>query len=167
MVKKVYNTTFVIGSLGKMKIRFTLAMAKGSMAMFALGKNIEKWTGKTMAEARDYGDSPSSAYIFGMCNVMNDGDDVFYYTNASRMKGRIDDIGIESTLLERNNYEMANLTFLMFAMNLVKGKNWATDRWPCVGEGCDVTEEEYVEMIGKLGELIGEDYMKMYHKVVG
>jgi hypothetical protein len=167
MVKKEYNTTFVIGSLGKMKIRFTLAMAKGSMAMFALGKNIEKWTGLSMEEARKYGDSGDSAYIFGVCNVMNDGEDVFYYTNASRMQGRMDKIGVEAALLERNTYEMGHLAFLMFAMNLVKGKGWATDVWPCVGEGCDVTEEEYVEMLGKLGELIGEDYMKMYHKVVG
>jgi hypothetical protein len=167
MVKKEYNTTFVIGSLGKMKIRFTLAMAKGSMAMFALGKNIDKWTGKTVQEARGYGDSPDSAYIFGMCNVMNDGDDVFYYTNASRMKGRIEDIGMEAALLERNTYELGHLAFLMFAMNMVKEDKWVLGKWPCVGEGCEITEEEYVEMLGKLGELIGVDYMRMYHKVIG
>ena len=167
MVKKVYDTTLTVTGLGKLKIRFTLAMAKGSLAVFSLGKDVAKYSGLSAEDAKKYGDSPDSAYIFGLCNVMNGGDDVYYYTNATRMQGRMDKIGVEAALLERNTYELGHLTFLMLAMNLVKSADWVSGRWPTVGDGADVSEEQYVELLGKLGELIGQDYMKMYYRVIG
>jgi len=165
MVKKEYNTEFTIEGLGRMRVRFTLAMGRGSLAMFSLGSDIAKYSGLSSESARKYSDTSSSSYIHGMCNVMNGGKDIYYYTNASRLKGRVGEIGLASALLERSTYELGHLTFLIYAMNLGSKNSWVEDKWPCVGEGCDISEEQYVQMLGKLGELIGVDYMRMYDKL--
>lgn len=169
MVKKEYDTELTVQGLGKIPVRFVLAMAKGSIAVFGLGKDVEKFSGLSIEEARKYSDSPDSAYIFGLCNLMNGGRDIYYYTNASRMKGRMDKIGVGAALLERSTYELIHLAFLLLARWKHGGRgNWWEMKWPCVGyDNCDVDEEQFTEFVGKLGELIGSDYVKMYHKVIG
>lgn len=169
MVKKEYDTSLTVSGLGKIPVRFVLAMGRNSVDVFKLGTDVEKFSGLSLDDARKYSDSPDSAYIFGLCNLMNGGKDIYYYTNAGRMKGRMDKIGTEAALLERNTYELIHLAFLLLARWKHNGRGeWWNMKWPCVGyDGCDIDEEQFVEFVGKLGELIGSDYIKMYHKVIG
>ena len=169
MVKKVYSTEMSISGLGKIPVRFTLAVAKGSTAVFKLGEDVEKFSGLKLEEARRYSDTPDSAYIFGLVNLMNGGKDVYYYINASRMEGRIEKLGDDDeAYVERHGYELVNLAEILFARwKNGKGPDWWAMKWPCFGGDCEITMQHVAEMVGKLGVLMMEDYMKMHDKVMG
>jgi hypothetical protein len=165
MVKKTYNTSIEAGELGKIKVQFVMAMANNSVGVFSLGKNIDTYSGLNVADARKYKETPDDGYIKGLVNVMNDGNDIFFYTNASRLKYEITDDGYMNGLLDQLLHEAFNLAYILISKHWNKmSTDWVNMRWPNIGS--DVSAEDFSEFIGELGELIGDDFIKMFNKVM-
>lgn len=161
MVKKTYDE-----KIGEIPINFTLALGPDSISVFKLGSDVEKYSGLNVAEGRQYNDSPDDAYIYGLCNVMNGGKDIYFYVNASRLKGAITEEGEKRAMYDLLFHESIHVAYLCIAKWKGKGAtNWVNLKWPVVGESGDITEEQFARVVGFIGQTIADDFSKMYKKV--
>lgn len=80
--------------------KFFMFMSRNSTGVFQLADDVEKYCGLSAEEAQkhvDAGtDSAKSAYIYGLVNLMNGSKDIFFWTNATRFWGEVN----ESTFME-------------------------------------------------------------------
>lgn len=135
-------------NIKSIKENITLAISESSIGLFDLGKNIEKYTGLTKKEAKTYAESEDDAYVFGMCNVMNDGNDIFFWTNGTRLSGQIKGSKILPEILQYLSHECIHLTRLILSkhiLNKKKVKNWVNSKeWPSIGDNriVDLIDEE-------------------------
>jgi len=167
MVKKEYNTTIKVVDLGTINVRFTMAMAKDSASVFSLGRDIEKSTGLSMADAKRYNEDEDDAYIMGLVNTMNDYKDIFFFTNATRIKGNTKKYGFEDAKFEQVLHEVFHLSRALLSKHILNGaRNWAQMKWPSIGEDSEISEESFADFQGQIGMLIGNDFTKMYRHVM-
>ena len=114
-------------SIGKVKQEITLAMSKDSIGLFKLGKDIEKFSGLTLKEAEKYKETPNDAYVYGLCNTMNSGEDIFFWTNGNRLAGAAKKSGVLEAIIEQISHECVHLTRLVLSKHIFgKGDEWYT-----------------------------------------
>jgi hypothetical protein len=168
MVKKEYNTSIKVVDLGTVNVKFTMAMAKDSASAFMLGRDIEKSTGLSMIDAKNSNETEDDAYFMGLTNVMNDNQDIFFFSNATRIKGNAKKNGFDNAKFEQILHEVFHLSMLIVAKHFNKGaRNWAIMKWPSIGEGGEIAEESFADLQGQIGLMIGDDFVRMYKKLMG
>ena len=155
-----------IESLGPIKQDITLAMGDTSDKVFELGEDIEKFTGLSQAEAEVYEETPTDAYIYGLVQPMNGGNDMYFFTNGTRLAGHAEEIGVWPAVIEQLAHEGLHLTRMILTKHLSETDNWVEDEWPSIGEQeNDKLEEEAVTTaLGLVLEQITEPFLEMAEK---
>ena len=152
-----------IESIGQVTQDITLAMGDTSDKVFELGEDIEKFSGLSQAEAEVYEETPTDAYIYGLVQPMNEGNDMYFFTNGTRLAGAAEELGAWPAIIEQLAHEGLHLTRMILTKHLSETDNWVEDEWPSVGEQeNDILEEEAVtSALGLVLEQITEPYLAM------
>jgi hypothetical protein len=145
---KVIKVSFDIDwnkDIGKVEDEFTLAMSKDSTGVYGVGKDIEKFMGIPEADVvRDVKagkDKPEDALIYGMCNCMNGGAGIYFWTNGTRLGGYAEEHGIWPAVIEQISHEAGvHLTRLILTRAIAKNK------------GIDITNEDWIKADYGAGE---------------
>jgi len=154
----------------------TLAFGDHSQDMFNIGKDIEKYTGLKLSEASKYKETPNDAYIYGMVNLMNDGEDIYMFNNRTRLKGEMKKVGVMPAIMEQLSHESLHLTRLL--LNKVKynkeGKSIndvLEDNWYTMGEIDDkenpliiYDEESFCHCHGLIVQQLTNSFIQMIKK---
>ena len=142
-----------------------LAFAPNSAALFTLGDNIEKYTGLSQREALEYNETPTDAYVYGLVNVMNDGQDIFFFNNGKRLMGQAKVTGARTAAIEQVAHEGLHLTRQLIAKTLM-GDKFPTGEWPSVGEQDNdlIEEEQLTTGLSYVLEQITEPFLEMASK---
>jgi hypothetical protein len=140
-VKKI-NISFELFDGTKISEDITLAMSPNSQGVFELGDNVAKYTGLSLKDAQEYNETPDDAYAYGLVNTMNDGQDIYFWTNGTRLAGKAKKAGAQTAVIEQLAHEGLHLTRAILAKSLM-GDKFPTGEWPSMGEqGNDTIEEE-------------------------
>jgi predicted nucleotidyltransferase len=139
--KEKVNISFELFDGTKISEDITLAMSLNSQGLFELGDNIEKYSGLTLKDAQEFNETPDDAYIYGLVNTMNDGQDIFFWTNGTRLVGNAKRIGTQTAIIEQLAHEGLHLTRAILAKSLM-GDKFPTGEWPSIGEQDNDTIEE-------------------------
>ena len=152
-----------IESIGQVTQDITLAMGDTSDKVFELGEDIEKFSGLSQAEAEAYEETPTDAYIYGLVQPMNEGNDMYFFTNGTRLAGAAEELGAWPAIIEQLAHEGLHLTRMILTKHLSETDNWVEDEWPSVGEQeNDILEEEAVtSALGLVLEQNTEPYLAM------
>lgn len=141
----------------KIKQSVVMSISDDSTGVFALGDDIEKFSGLTLKDAKEYNETPDDAYIYGLCNIMNGGKDMYFWTNGKRMAGAAEASGsVMSAVIEQVAHEAGvhltrQLLVKMVAQKLgadITNEEWITYdygfgeySWPAIGDANDDTPE--------------------------
>ena len=154
--------------IGKIKENITLGMSPSSIGLFELGKDIEKYSGLKQSEAEEYKETPTNAYIYGLCNTMNGGKDLFFWSNGNRLAGASNKVGVWPACIEQLTHEGMHLTRLIISKHIL-GKNWTEKDWPSIGDKPKenvIDEEAWTTATGKVVEQLTESFLKMAEKYI-
>ena len=155
-------------NLGKIETEITLAMGDHSRDCFTLAEDISKFNGIPKKEAETYNETPTDALIYGMTNLMNGGDDVYFWTNGTRMKGAVQKHGLWPAIFEQVSHEMVHGTRALLTKHLVGGKNWwKGDLWPSIGDDPKkdkINEQAFAFAHGEAIQQMITDFLKMAEK---
>ena len=159
---KKYDFTYKITMEGsslegeEIKHSVTMAISDDSTGVFKLGKDVEKFSGLTLEDAKEYKETPDDAYIYGLCNIMNGGKDVYFWTNGTRLSGQAKNVSSMSAVIEQIAHEAGvhlnrHILVKMVAQKLkvdITNEDWITHdygageySWPAVGDPNDKTPE--------------------------
>lgn len=182
LVKKKMSGSFRTTEGLRVKLDFWLAVGSTWEDLFRLGSDIERFSGLSVEEGKRY--KKAGSYIFSLCNIMNGGKDVFFFTDGARMKEWIrekqkvygKDVGYGMAMTERLSYEFIHLARLCVAKTLLEpqvGDRWVEVKWPEVGEEDEedddgdiyISEADLVEIVGHLVEMAYDDFELMLRKV--
>lgn len=173
-------------SIGKVEDKFTLAMSPDSTGVYKVGKDIEKFMGIPEADViRDVKagkEKPEDAIIYGMCNIMNGGKDIYFWTNGTRLGGAAKKEGLWPAILEQVSHECVHLTRSILTRAIAKKKgadmsneDWVTFdygageySWPAVGDPNDKTqkiimidEEAFATAVGLVVQTVTPHFLEM------
>ena len=174
------------------KASIVLAMSDDSTGVFSIGKDIEKFCGIPEADVkRDVKagkENPEDALIYGLCNIMNGGADLYFWTNGTRLGGQAKKQGAMSAILEQLSHEAGVhltrqiLVRMVATMNKVNitNEDWITHDygfgeycWPAIGDPNDKTpkiiaidEETFATTTGAVVSMIADEFFKMASKYV-
>ena len=186
--KKV-NVSFDIDwneNIGKVEDEFTLAFSPDSTGVFSLGKDIEKYSGIPEEEVkRDVAagkEKPEDAIIYGLCNIMNGGTDIYFWNNGMRLAGAAKKDGIWPAVIEQISHECNHLTRLILTRAIAKKKGadiskgeWVTYDfgsgeyfWPASGDVDDkknplvlIDEEAHATALGIVAQTVTPHFLEM------
>ncbi len=159
-------------NLGKIETEIILAMGDHSRDCFALAEDISKFNGVPKKEADTYKETPTDALIYGMTNIMNGGDDIYFWTNGTRMKGAVQKHGLWPAIFEQVSHEMVHGTRVLLTKHLQKdrGKDWwKGDEWPSIGDNPKkdkINEQAFAFAHGEAIQQIITDFLKMAEKYI-
>jgi len=186
MMKRVFvsfNT-----DLGKIEDSFILAMSDDSTGLYRIGEDVEKFCGVSeseVIEAVNAGkDRPDGAVIYGMCNIMNGGRDIYFWTNGNRLIGAINKIGLLPAIFEQVSHECTHLTRKILTRHIAKSKGASLENeewvkfdfgagsynWPGIGDVVDsnpliqIDEEVFATSLGLVIQETITHFMEMYEK---
>ena len=163
--KEKVNISFELFDGTKISEDITLAMSLNSQGLFELGDNIEKYSGLTLKDAQEFNETPDDAYIYGLVNTMNDGQDIFFWTNGTRLVGNAKRIGTQTAIIEQLAHEGLHLTRAILAKSLM-GDGFPTEEWPSIGEQDNdrIEEEQLTTALSHVLEKISTPFIKMASK---
>ena len=162
---------------GKIESEITLAMGDHSKDCFALAPDIGKYNGLEKKEAENYNEIPSDTMIYGMSNIMNGGDDIYFWTNGNRFKGGVEKYGLWPELFDQVSHEMSHISRLIITKHILKpklGKDWAKGEggnfeWPPIDDTekkGHISEQAWCFIVGESIKQMIPDFMKMAEKYV-
>ena len=165
--KEKVNISFELFDGTKISEDITLAMSLNSQGLFELGDNIEKYSGLTLKDAQEFNETPDDAYIYGLVNTMNDGQDIFFWTNGTRLVGNVKKIGAQTAVIEQLAHEGVHLTRAILAKSLM-GDGFPTEEWPSIGEQDNDTieEEQLTTALSYVLEHITPSFIEMAKKYI-
>ena len=130
-----------------------MAFSKDSRGVYSLGKDVEKFMGVPEADAiknvEDGKEKKDDALIYGMCNIMNGGKDIYFWNNGLRIGGAAEYTGPMVALMEQISHEAGvHLNRLVLTRHIAKengvnteNEDWITHDygageyvWPAVGD---------------------------------
>ena len=176
----------------KFKGVVVMAMSDDSTGVFTIGKDVEKFCGIPEADVkRDVAagkESPDDALIYGLCNTMNGGADMYFWTNGTRLGGTAKKYGAMTSVMEQLSHEAGvHLTRQMLTRLIaikngvdVTNEDWITYDygfgeycWSAVGDMNDKTpkiiaidEESFATTCGAMVSMLANDFFKMASKYV-
>ena len=154
-------------NLGKIETEITLAMGDHSRDCFALADDIGKFNGIPKEEAETYKETTTDALMYGMTNIMNGGDDIYFWTNGTRMKGEVQKHGLWPAVFEQVSHEMVHGTRLLLSKHMVKSKKWWEDDWPSIGDDPKkdkINEQAFAFAHGEAIQQMVTEFLKMAEK---
>jgi hypothetical protein len=181
----VIDLKFDGGEFGSIDDKLTLAMSPDSTGVFTIGKDIEKFCGIPEADVKkdvEAGkDKPDDAIIYGLCNIMNGGGDVYFWTNGTRLGGAAAKDGNWSAIIEQISHECTHLARHIIVRAIAKKKklditneDWVKHdygageyNWPAVGDANDknpliqIDEESFSTVLGSISKAITPAFLKM------
>jgi|688.fasta_scaffold175428_1 hypothetical protein len=188
-VKKVVKVTFDIDwneNIGKVEDEFMLAFSSDSTGVFSLGSDVEKYCGIPEEEVkRDVAagkENPEDAIIYGLCNIMNGGADIYFWNNGNRLGGAAQQNGIWPAVIEQISHECNHLTRLILTRAIAKNKGidiskgeWITYDygsgeyfWPASGDVDDkknplvlIDEEAHATALGIVAQTVTPHFLEM------
>ena len=165
--KEKINIAFELFDGTKISEDIILAMSPNSQGLFELGDNIEKYSGLTLKDAQEFNETPDDAYIYGLVNTMNDGQDIFFWTNGTRLVGNAKRIGTQTAIIEQLAHEGLHLTRAILAKSLM-GDGFPTEEWPSIGEQDNdrIEEEQLTTALSHVLEKISVPFIKMASKYI-
>jgi predicted nucleotidyltransferase len=165
--KEKVNISFELFDGTKISEDITLAMSSNSQGLFELGDNIEKYSGLTLKDAQEFNETPDDAYIYGLVNTMNDGRDIFFWTNGTRLVGNAKRIGTQTAIIEQLAHEGLHLTRAILAKSLM-GDKFPTEEWPSIGEQDNdrIEEEQLTTALSHVLEKISAPFIEMASKYI-
>jgi hypothetical protein len=172
----------------KIKSSLILAISDDSTGVFSLAKDVEKFSGLTLKDAKKYNETAENAYIYGLCNTMNGGADIFFWTNGKRLGGQAKKQGAMSAILEQLSHEAGVHLTRQILVRMIAVKNnvsidnedWITYDygfgeycWPAIGDPNDKTpkiiaidEETFATTNGAIVSMLVEGFFDMASKYV-
>jgi len=170
--------------VGIVKQDFVLAMSKDSTGVYSIGEDIEKYMGipeaDVIRDVADGKDTPNGAVIYGMCNLMNGGKEMYFWTNGTRLRGEAEKTSTLSAVLEQVSHECIHLTRLILCRAIAKkmgakmdadwagfdfgGGEWV---WPAIGEPSDkdpivmIDEEGFATAVGGIVQIISPYFIEL------
>jgi hypothetical protein len=188
-VTKVIKVSFDIDwnkEIEKVEDEFTLAMSPDSAGLYSIGADIEKFCGIPEEEVkRDVAagkDKPNDAIIYGLCNIMNGGGDIYFWNNGTRLGGAAQENGIWPAVIEQISHECNHLTRLILTRAIAKNKGvdvskgeWITYDygsgeyfWPASGDVEDkknpivlIDEEAHATALGIIAQAVTPHFLEM------
>ena len=174
------------------KAAVVVAMSDDSTGVFTLGKDVEKFCGIPEADVKkDVAagkESADNALIYGLCNIMNGGADLFFWTNGTRLGGSAKKYGAMPTVMEQLSHEVGvhltrKVTTLIIAKKLgvdTTNEDWISHdygngeyMWPAVGDIGDKTpkiiavdEESFATTCGAMVSMVTDEFFKMAAKYI-
>ena len=171
-----------------LKQTVVMSISDDSTGVFSLGKDVEKFSGLTLKDAKEYKETPDDAYIYGLCNIMNGGKDSFFWTNGMRLAGQAKATNPLSAVIEQVAHEVGvHLTRLllskMVAQKLgvdITNEDWITHdygygeySWPAVGDPNDKTpkiiaidEETFATSGSAIISMLTDGFFEMASKYI-
>jgi len=164
---------------------FVFAVGDTSAEVFSLGNDIEKYTGLSLKDAKEYKETSDDAYIFGLVNLMNNGKDVFFFSNGKRQAGfaKNSQIGVIGAIFEQLTHEVGvHLSRMMLFRHVAKEiAGLSLDNpdyishdygggeyvWPPIGDDggkYTIDEETFATISGSLVSMLAKDYMNIMKK---
>ena len=181
----VIDLKFDGGEFGAIDDKLTLAMSPDSTGVFTIGKDIEKFCGIPEADVKkdvEAGkDKPDDAIIYGLCNIMNGGADVYFWTNGTRLGGAAAKDGIWEAIMEQISHECTHIARHIIVRAIAKKKkldmtneDWVKHdygageyMWPAIGDANDknpliqIDEESFSTVLGNVVKSITPAFLKM------
>ena len=181
----VIDLKFDGGEFGAIDDKLTLAMSPDSTGVFTIGKDIEKFCGIPEADVKkdvEAGkDKPDDAIIYGLCNIMNGGADVYFWTNGTRLGGAAAKDGIWEAIMEQISHECTHVARHIIVRAIAKKKkldmtneDWVKHDygageyvWPAIGDANDknpliqIDEESFSTVLGNVVKSITPAFLKM------
>jgi hypothetical protein len=129
-----------------------MSISDDSTGVFKLGEDVEKFSGLTLKDAKEYDETPDDAYIYGLVNIMNGGKDSYFWTNGMRLAGAAKAVGALPAVIEQIAHEVGvhltrKILTKMVAQKLkvnITNEDWITYDygggeyfWPAVGDAED------------------------------
>lgn len=129
-----------------------MAISDDSTGVFSLGDDIEKFSGLTLKDAKEYKETPDDAYVYGLCNIMNGGKNTFFWTNGMRLSGAAKAVGDLQAVIEQLAHEVGvhftrKVLTMMVAQKLgvdITNEDWISYdygdgeyNWPAMGDPTD------------------------------
>lgn len=184
IIKFKHDFSDVNKDIGLIEDTFTLAISPDSTGVFKLGDDVEKFSGLKLKEAEEYDEKADDAYIYGLCNIMNGGKDIFFWTNGNRLKGAADKVGMWPAIIEQISHEAGVHLARKFATRAIaktkynidiNGEEWIKHDygngeyyWPAIGDAPNennqivmINEEDFSTLAGKICEAITNDFIEM------
>jgi hypothetical protein len=173
-------------SIGNVDDEFTLAFSPDSTGVFSIGKDIEKFCGipekDVIRDVKAGKESPEDALIYGLCNIMNGGSDIYFWNNGTRLSGESKKVGLWPAIIEQISHECTHLTRMILTRAIAKNKgikiengDWITYdygageySWPAVGDPNDKTpkiiaidEETFATALGLVVQTVTPYFLEM------
>jgi hypothetical protein len=136
----------------KLKKTVVLSISDDTTGVFALGEDVAKFTGLSLKDAKKYKETQDDAYAYGLCNIMNGGKDLYFWTNGTRLIGQSQNVSSMSAVIEQIAHEVGThltrkVLVLMVAQKLnvdTTNEDWVKHdygsgeyMWPAVGDTGD------------------------------
>ena len=98
---------------------------------------------------------------------MNEGQDIFFWTNGTRLVGNAKRIGTQTAVIEQLAHEGLHLTRAILAKSLM-GDGFPTEEWPSIGEQDNdrIEEEQLTTALSHVLEKISVPFIKMASKYI-
>lgn len=173
------------------KDSFTMAFSKDSRGIYSLGKDIEKYMGVPEVDAiknvESGKESKNDALIYGLCNIMNGGKDIYFWNNGLRIGGAAEYAGPMIALVEQISHEAGvHLNRLVLCRHLAKqedisieSEDWVTHdwgageyTWPAVGDLNDknplikIDEETFATIGGAIVSILLKEFLAAAGKYI-
>jgi hypothetical protein len=195
--KKPINTEKVFSKAVKLKFNLdsdvikliddevTIAMSVDSTGVYKIGKDVEKYCGipekDVIKDVQAGKDRPEDAIIYGLTNIMNNGKDIYFWTNGTRLNGVSKKIGALPAIIEQISHECTHVARLVLTRAIAKknkvninGPEWITYdygageyNWPTMGDMNEknkliqIDEENFAYILGKITEAITPTFIQM------
>jgi len=173
--------------IGNVDDEFTLAFSPDSTGAFTIGKDIEKFSGipekDVIRDVKAGKESPEDSLIYGLCNIMNSGSDIFFWNNGTRLSGASKQVGLWPAIMEQISHECTHLTRKILTRAIAKNKgikiengDWITHDytgsgeyfWPGIGDNGDkknpivlIDEESFATALGLVVQTTTPYFLEM------
>ena len=188
LVTKVINIEYdfsdVNKNIGLVKDSFTLAISPDSTGVFYLGDDVEKFSGLTLKEAKEYNETPDDAYVYGLCNMMNGGKDWFVWLNGNRLAGAAAKVGAWPAFIELFSHEAGTHGARKALTRAIAKNKYGIDcidekwikhdygngeyYWPAMGDAPNeknpivmINEEDFATLASKICEVAANEAIEM------
>jgi hypothetical protein len=169
-------------STGNIDDEIILAMSLDSSGVYQIGNDIEKYCGIPEKEVKEklHTENEDDAIIYGLCNIANGGKDIYFWTNATRLRGEIKRVGLLPAIIEQVSHEAGvHLTRSILTRAIAKKKKidflkWyefdygaGPFNWPAVGDNVDkdsiimIDEETFATASGLICQQLINEFITM------
>jgi hypothetical protein len=169
-----------------LKQSMIMSISDDSTGVYKLGKDVEKFSGLPLEDAKKYKETPNDAFIYGLVNIMNGGKDSYFWTNGMRLAGQAKATNNMSAVIEQIAHEVGvHFTRLMLTKMVaqklgadITNEDWITYDygfgeycWPSIGDPNDKTpkiiaidEETFATSGSAMISMLSDGFFEMASK---